>query len=270
MTAMTEDDQPSLAGMDLDEHLADPRIRQRFVTTMFDIVAPRYDRFTRVFSLGMDAGWKRELLSWLERDAAPDARVLDLACGTGDLAFAAASILSRSTVIGLDASPRMIAAADVRRRASGDRTAGRVRFALGDMMQLPEADRSIDVVMVGYGLRNVPDPVRALAEIARVLRPGGLLLVLDFYRPEGRVWRTLFLAYLRAAGNLVGWLWHREPVVYGYIASSIDQYVSSSRFSAMLERAGLAVERERRKLLGGIALHAARRRDADSVARRGL
>lgn len=244
--------------MDLDAHLADARIRQRFVTTMFDIVAPRYDQFTRVFSFGMDAGWKRELLQWLSSVAPARARVLDLACGTGDLALAAAVALPDATITGLDSSSRMIAEAEDRR----SRTVGiatRVRFAVGDMMALPQTDASIDLVTVGYGLRNVPEAERAIAEIARVLRPGGVLLVLDFYRPQPALWRTLFLGYLRAAGSLVGWLWHREPVVYGYIAASIERWVSASRFSSMLETAGLAVERERRRVLGAIALHLARK-----------
>lgn len=250
-----------LAELDLDEHLDDPAIRQRFVTTMFDIVAPRYDRFTRVFSFGMDAGWKRELLHWLGSVAPRDARVLDLACGTGDLAFAAARALADARVLGLDVSARMIAGAEMRRRDAASDVAARLTFGVGDMMSLPHADDSVDVVTVGYGLRNVPDAARAIGEISRVLRPGGVLLVLDFYRPEPTLWRVLYLGYLRAAGNLVGWLWHREPVVYGYIAASIERWVSAAAFSAMLARAGLAVERDRRKLLGGIALHLARKPD---------
>ena len=244
--------------MALDEHLDDPSIRQRFVTAMFDIVAPRYDQFTRVFSFGMDAGWKRELLSWLVEAAPADARVLDLACGTGDLAFDAARALRQSQVTGLDASPRMIVEAERRRDGTSD-VGSRVRFAVGDMMWLPRADSSVDVVTAGYGFRNVSDAERALAEAVRVLRPGGVLLVLDFYRPEPAIWRALFLGYLRAAGNLVGWLWHREPVVYGYIAASIERWVSAERFAAMAEGAGLALVRERRKLRGGIALHLARK-----------
>ena len=244
--------------MALDEHLDDPAIRQRFVTAMFDIVAPRYDRFTRVFSFGMDAGWKRELLSWLAAAAPADACVLDLACGTGDLAFDAARALPRSQVTGLDASPRMIVEAERRRDGMSD-VGARVQFAVGDMMSLPRADASVDVVTAGYGFRNVPDAGRALAEVSRVLRPGGALLVLDFYRPGPAIWRSVFLGYLRAAGNLVGWLWHREPVVYGYIAASIDRWVSAERFSAMTEAAGLTLVRERRMLHGGIALHLARK-----------
>jgi demethylmenaquinone methyltransferase/2-methoxy-6-polyprenyl-1,4-benzoquinol methylase len=92
-----------------------------------------------------------------------------------------------------------------------------------------------------------------------VLKPGGVLATLDFYRPQSRWWRALFLAYLRAAGNWVGWLWHRQPVVYGYIAASIEHFVSWQRFSTALEAHGLRVEAERTKLLGGIALHVARK-----------
>lgn len=250
---------PPLGDMELERHLDDPALRQRFVTTMFDIVAPRYDRFTRVFSFGMDAGWKRELLRWLASVASRDARVLDLACGTGDLAFAAARTLPDAEVLGLDVSARMIDGAEARRRDAAGDLAARVSFGVGDMLALPRPDASADVVTVGYGLRNVPDAARALGEIARVLRPGGVLLVLDFYRPEPSLWRALYLGYLRAAGNLVGWLWHREPVVYGYIAASIDRWVSAAAFSGMLAGTGLAVEGERHKLLGGIALHLARK-----------
>jgi demethylmenaquinone methyltransferase/2-methoxy-6-polyprenyl-1,4-benzoquinol methylase len=114
-------------------------------------------------------------------------------------------------------------------------------------------------VTAGYALRNVPDFRAALREIARVLRPAGTLLTLDFYRPETAVWRELFLAYLAASGNLVGWAWHGEGVVYGYIARSIRHFVSWQRFSDELAGAGFVVEHVRCKLLGGVAIHRARR-----------
>lgn len=246
----------TLRGLDLDEHLRDPSRRQRFVTTMFDMIAPRYDRFTRVFSFAMDAGWKRELLAPLAAYANGEPSVLDLACGTGDLALAAAAIVPGARVLGLDVSARMAVAAEARRR---NERQDRVTFMVGDMLGLPVPDASMDVVTVGYGLRNVPDWRRALDEITRVLRPGGRVLTLDFYRPANAVWRFLFLRYLSAAGNLVGWLWHREPVVYGYIAPSVDAFVSWRDFSAALEQRGFTIERARRKLLGGVCIHAARK-----------
>jgi demethylmenaquinone methyltransferase/2-methoxy-6-polyprenyl-1,4-benzoquinol methylase len=224
---------------------------------MFDTIAPRYDRFTRVFSFGMDRRWKAELVEWMQTVIRPDSRVLDLACGTGDLAFAAAARATRGSVQGIDASSRMIELA--RKRAAREAPLDNVEFQVGDMSALDVQSASVDAVTAGYGLRNVPQYESAVREIARVLKLGGVLATLDFYRPESRVWRSLFLAYLKAAGNWVGWLWHREPVVYGYIAPSIDHFVSWQRFSATLEQHGLRVESVRLKLLGGVALHYARR-----------
>ena len=224
---------------------------------MFDVIAPRYDRFTRVFSFGMDRRWKAELTGWIREYVGQHSRVLDLACGTGDLAFAAAARAVNGTVIGIDASARMIELA--RTRSVREAAANNTRFVVGDMSSLDVESGSIDAVTSGYGLRNVPDPERAVREIARVLKPGGVFAALDFYRPESWWWRPMFLAYLKAAGNWVGWLWHREPVVYGYIAPSIDHFMSWQQFAALLERNDLRVEAVRTKLFGGVALHLARR-----------
>lgn len=214
---------------------------------MFDIIASRYDEFTRVFSFGLDRRWKAQLLAELAPFVGEHTRALDLACGTGDLARALAERGAR--VVGIDASPRMIEAAKQRDVRAG------VDYIVGDMTALEVPDASVDVVTAGYALRNVPDYKRALREIARVLRPGGRLLTLDFYRPENVVWRRAFLAYLSVAGNGIGWLWHREPVVYGYIASSIDHYVSITDFNSALIESGFTVERVYRRLNGGIAVH---------------
>jgi demethylmenaquinone methyltransferase/2-methoxy-6-polyprenyl-1,4-benzoquinol methylase len=126
------------------------------------------------------------------------------------------------------------------------------------MLQLPVRDAAVDAVTVGYGIRNAPDHGAALDEIGRVLRPGGLLLILDFYRPRNRLWRTLYLRYLAVAGRLYGWLWHRQSVAYGYVAPSIEHYLSWQDLSAALEDRGFVVKRVHRKLFGGIAIHVAR------------
>ena len=256
--------EPRLDELDLEAHLADPALKQRFVTPMFDIIAPRYDRFTRVFSFGMDRRWKAELTTWMHSAIREDSRVLDLACGTGDLAFAAGERASRGEVLGVDASTSMIEIAG--QRAAREAPAANVRFVVGDISALAVESASVDAVTAGYALRNVPNYERAIAEVARVLKPGGVLATLDFYRPESWWWRPLFLAYLRAAGNWIGWLWHRQPVVYGYIAPSIDHFVSWQRFSSALQAHGLEVHTVRTKLLGGVALHFARRTDRSPTA----
>ena len=254
-TTPSDDPVFRLGQLDVEEHLRDPTIKQRFVTTMFDVIAPRYDRFTRVFSFGMDRGWKRLLLQEVERAVPTDGVVLDLASGTGDLAFGAASCMTGGAVVGLDVSRRMLRLASRRRLGRIEH----VRFCAGSIAQLPYADATADAVTAGYALRNAPELHTALDEITRVLKPGGHVFTLDFYRPAAPVWRWLFVSYLRGAGNLVGWLWHREPVAYGYIAASIEHFVSWQSFSKVLEQRGFQIERVHRKLLGGIAIHVARK-----------
>lgn len=233
---------------------------------MFDLVAPRYDAFTRLFSYGMDARWKRTVVSEVATRVGAGAHVLDLGCGTGDLAFGVAAAIPGARVRGVDASPRMIALARARLadvRAAGGRAERGLaipEFVVGDLARLDAADGSLDAVTAGYAFRNAPDHRAALREAARVLTGGGVLVTLDFYRPESPLWRALFLGYLRAAGNAVGWWWHREPVAYGYIAPSVAAYVSAARFGADLDAAGFDVPRVRTWVLGGVAMHVAVRR----------
>ncbi len=248
-----------LGDLDVDAYLRDPARKQAFVTPMFDVIAPRYDAFTRLFSFGMDAGWKRAAIAAATTPVEPGGlairTALDLASGTGDLAVGIARALREVRVTALDASPRMIVAANLRLAERDADVALRVRALVGDMCRLPLLDASMDLVTSGYGVRNVPDASQSLREMRRVLRPGGRLMLLDFYRPEPVVWRTLLLAYLQTAGNAVGWWWHRDPVVYGYIARSIDHFVSWQRCSAMLEASGFRVVRVTRYLGGGVARH---------------
>ncbi len=246
-----------LEALDLEAHLLDPARKQAFVTPMFEHIAPRYDAFTRLFSFGMDARWKGTLMRWFDERAPSAAQVLDVACGTGDLALRAAELRPQARVLGVDSAEGMIARARGR-VASLD--ASRVRFEVGDLTRLALPDESCDVILAGYALRNVPEYEAALAELRRVLRPGGVLLTLDFYRPGFAPWRALFLWYLQLSGGLVGWWWHRAPVIYAYIAHSIRHFVTAGEFDAALSRAGFERSARRNHLFGGIALHAAIRR----------
>lgn len=265
-----------LRDLNLDQHLRDPALKPQFVTPMFDLVAPRYDEFTRRFSFGMDAAWKRELIRLAVTHAPAASNVIDLACGTGDLAFGVARAMSigGTRITGIDASVEMLKRARKRaRKRACERECERARaavepasrapcvsFELADLGHLPMRDGGADLVTAGYAFRNAAALAPALAEAARVTRPGGTIAVLDFYRPADAVWRALFLAYLRVAGNLFGWAWHREPVAYGYIAHSIEAYVSAPEFVAALRTAGFDLVAEQRYLRGGVAIHIARRR----------
>src|SRR6266404_2499220 len=194
--------------MDIDVHLADKHGKRKYVRAIFDVVAPGYDTFTRLFSFGMDKGWKCLLVNEGAKRAAKDALILDLACGTGDLGTELSRSVDARLAVGFDLSPRMLTEAKVRLGKEG----GKFLLAACDILDLCLADRTVDVVSIGYGLRNTADVVLAVKQIARVLKPGGILLNLDFYRPVSAVWRELFLWYMWNAGRLAGWLWHREPI----------------------------------------------------------
>ena len=239
-----------LASLDVEQHLADPAIRQRYVTTMFDLVAPSYDRFTRWFSYGMDRGWKRDLVTHARAAIPEGGVVLDLACGTGDVALALVGN-SHTRILGLDPSARMLNVAA--------RRGPPVRWLRGDMLTLPVTSGGADVVTVAYGFRNTPDHRAALREVWRALAPGGTLVTLDFYRPESGWWRRVFLMYLSLAGGLYGRMWHGDPAAYAYIARSIAHYVTPREFAEHLVAAGFSVEQVARKLGGGICLHVARK-----------
>ncbi len=241
-------------GQDLDAAFADASRKQDVVTPMFDVIAPRYDAFTRLFSFGMDSTWKAELIAAVMEHCAGSRHALDVACGTGDLGFSLAARLPELRVTGVDPSAEMLAIADARAKAQATE---RVTFRLGELAALPVEASRIDVITAGYGFRNVPDLAAAVRECARVLRPGGTLGSLDFFLPRNRIWRALFLGYLRLSGNLVGWWWHRTPAIYGYIARSIAAFVTADEFTALLEQHGFRVVTTRRMLFGGIALHVA-------------
>ena len=162
-------------------------------------------------------------------------RVLDLACGTGDIAFEAERVGAR--VVGLDITLRMIELARTKRMEAGTSRFGPC-FLVGDMLQLPFANNGFDVVTTGYGIRNVPHIDKALVEIARVLKPGGRMLSLDFDRPAHPLVWALYYGYLTCVGSLLGVLLHRDPDTYRYIPESIRTYVGAAGVSQLMRDRG--------------------------------
>lgn len=233
--------------MPLQDAFTSPEAKRRYVRRLFSTIADRYDLITAVLSYGQDARWKRTLIA--RAALQPGERVLDLACGTGDLAFAAAD--EGSHVVGLDITHRMLQLAA--------RKSAAATFVAGDMTHLPCASQSFDVVTTGYGLRNVPDLAAAIDEIARVLRPGGRLLSLDFNRPESAPIRAAYLSYLTIVGGALGWLLHRDPDTYRYIPASIRRYPGAAGVAALLTAHGFTNVRVEPLLFGLMTLHIARR-----------
>ena len=248
---------PRLGSLDPESHLRDPSRKQRYVNVLFDTIAPSYDRFTRWFSFGMDRRWKTRLARWAAEGLAAGDVVVDLACGTGDLGQAVERLSGSAVrVVGLDPSPEMLRFARVRTGTAKRSTAQPAnRLIRADMLAIPLRSGAAAVVTVGYGFRNVPDLAGALGEVRRVLRPGGRLVSLDFFVPERVPWRGVFLWYLRRAGRLVGRWWHGEPEAYGYIARSLETWLTPTQFAGALAHAGFVVRRVDRRLGGGVGLH---------------
>jgi demethylmenaquinone methyltransferase / 2-methoxy-6-polyprenyl-1,4-benzoquinol methylase len=219
--------------LDLKEHISSKKKKQRYVNQLFETIAPRYDFITIFLSYGMDQGWKRKLVEMLDLKGAE--RVLDLACGTGDITFALGERLSGGVAIGLDMSRRMLSIAQSKRRARG---ASNVLFYRADIMFIPFADASFDHVTCGYALRNVPDIESALIEIKRVLKPGGRLHSLDFAHPGNRIYYWLYLHYLVMIGSILGFILHGDPDTYRYIPESLKLYVGQRGVQRLMDQLG--------------------------------
>lgn len=222
-------------GPSLPDALATPEGKRRYVRRLFATIADRYDLITVVLSYGRDRAWKRRLVGL--SGAQPGTRALDLACGTGDIAFALAT--RGAHVVGLDVTIRMLELANLKTRTPPS-LVSRPSFLTGDMMALPVRDASFDLVTAGYGIRNVPQIAPALAEIHRVLLPGGRFLSLDFNKPANRLLRAIYFGYLTVVGSALGWMLHRDPDTYRYIPESIRRYPGASGVARLLEEAGFA------------------------------
>ena len=237
--------------MRLGDRIATPDGKRRYVRSLFGAIADRYDFITVALSYGQDRRWKRRVVDLLE--SVRGVRALDVATGTGDIAFALASRGAR--VVGLDITPRMIALANAKIGGGAPPPA----FVVGDMLALPFPSASFDVVTTGYGLRNAPDLTTAIDEIHRVLRPGGRLVSLDFNRPRNALVRAAYLAYLDGVGGALGWALHGDPDTYRYIPASIRRYPGAGGVVELLRARGFADAQYHRVLGGLMAIHHATR-----------
>lgn len=220
------------------------------VQAMFDRVAPRYDTANTIFSMGQDRHWRR--VAAAAAGVGPGDVVVDVAGGTGALAGELASGGAR--VLALDFSWNMVATGAQRARAAGD---DRVWWCNGDGMRLPLADASVDAVTIAFGLRNLPDPAAGLAEFARVTRPGGRLVVLEFSHPTWRPFRTLYTRYLVGAIPSLARVVTSDPSAYRYLAESIQAWPDQAALAAVIAGAGWEGVRWKNLTGGIVAAHQA-------------
>lgn len=219
---------------------------------MFDRIARRYDLCNRVLSLGLDRSWRRRAVRALQLPPDGRPRVLDVATGTGDLAIDLARAVPGAELIGLDPSAGMleVAARKLARRGLTDRVA----LVVGDAQRLPYRACELDAAAIAFGIRNVPDRGAALRELARVVRPGGRIAVLELGEPSGRAAEGAS-AVARLARRVLGGAarFHCRQVVprlgallsgareYAYLQRSVAVFPPADEFAALMRRSGLHV-----------------------------
>ena len=217
------------------------------VAQMFDAVADRYDRMNALMTFGQERRWRRAVAKALS--LRPGMRVLDLAAGTGasSLPFAAAGALP----ISCDFSPGMLGV--------GRRTHPELTFVAGDALRLPFADSSFDATTISFGLRNVVDVAQALAELARVTRPGGRLVILETSRPPARPLAAMNRLYTARVMPLIARVFSSDPSSYAYLAESAGEWLDQQALADAMRAAGWTGVGWRDLMFGAVAVHSAHR-----------
>jgi len=231
--------------------MTDPAARDSLMSAednrrMFDRIARRYDRMNAILSLGLDRRWRRRAVSAL--DPRPGRRYLDVGCGTGDIAMEILRRSPGSEVIGIDPSHRMLDLAAERARRAG--LSDGLALRVGDATELAFPDASFAGVVTAFCIRNITRRARALAQMRRVLAPGGRLVILELTVPDGRVLRLGHRLYTGWLVPLAGRLLARDAEAYRYLVDSVRDFSPPRELLAAMGEAGFAHPRHER-LLGG-------------------
>lgn len=204
------------------------------VEQMFDAIAPRYDLLNRVLSLGIDQRWRTQAIRLLEADR--PARVLDVATGTADLAIKAERLLHPRRVVGVDLSAEMLRIGREKIRQKG--LTARITLEQADAEALPFPDNAFDAALVAFGVRNFEDLGAGLQDIARVLRPGGTLVVLEFSHPRRTPIKQLYRFYSTHILPRIGGALSSNSGAYRYLPESVAAFPDGPDFLARMEAAG--------------------------------
>jgi len=220
---------------------------------MFDKIARRYDLLNRLMSFGIDQRWRNKTVDALELK--PGARVLDLATGTADLALKVLRRHPETTVVGVDPSVKMLEIGRQKVAAAG--LAGKCELQVGDAQELPFPERSFDGLCMAFGIRNVPDRLRALREMARVVRPDGRIAILELSEPRGGILGPLARFQIRTVVPWVGSLLSGAKE-YRYLQQSIAAFPAPEAFADLMRQAGLEVLQVQPLTFGVCCLYVAR------------
>jgi demethylmenaquinone methyltransferase/2-methoxy-6-polyprenyl-1,4-benzoquinol methylase len=218
------------------------------IAGMFDAIAERYDLLNHLLSAGLDRRWRKRAVEALQLNGRET--VLDLCTGTADLALAAIHAHARR-VVAIDFSGEMLRIGKEKARATP------IAFVRGDATHIPLASDTVDAVTIGFGIRNVERPLAACREIARVLRPGGTLVILEFSLPEAAVLRNAYLWYFRRVLPLIGRAISKHRSAYTYLPESVEAFPSPVVFAQQLRDAGFGTVRAVRLTFGVVYMFVA-------------
>jgi demethylmenaquinone methyltransferase/2-methoxy-6-polyprenyl-1,4-benzoquinol methylase len=233
-------------------HFDSPQEKVRYVNSIFDQIAGRYDRMNRMMSLGRDLSWRRRAIQLAA--VPPGGRLIDVAIGTGDLALLALKHDPLVRIVGVDISTGMMRIGQKKEDllAAVSRPIG---WTGGDALQLPCRDGAFDAVVSGFMMRNVTDIAAALAEQRRVVRPGGRVVCLEITPPKLPVWRDLYRwIFGRLMPLIIGSL-SGQPDAYRYLPASVFRFVDADQLKAIMESVGLRGVGYQTMMLGTVAIH---------------
>jgi ubiquinone/menaquinone biosynthesis methyltransferases len=222
--------------------------KKEAVESMFDSIAWKYDFLNHFLSLNIDRLWRRRAIKIISQSY-KSPNILDVATGTGDLAIAAMK-LNPAKITGIDISHKMLEIGKEKVEKKG--FAGKIDLIQGDSEKIPFINNTFDVAMVAFGVRNFSDPVKGLSEMNRVIRNGGMIMVLEFSKPTGFPIKPLYNFYFRNILPFFGRLFSKDKDAYNYLPDSVMKFPDNEEFLKLLVEAGWS-ETHQVKLTGGVA-----------------
>ena len=213
---------------------ASDKAKKQQVEEMFDSIACRYDLMNRLFSAGIDMKWRKKTIGLLKK--LEPKTILDMATGTADMAILACRLLNPEKITGLDLSAEMLELG--RKKIEKEQLGDKIRLQTGDSETINFADNTFDAVMVAFGVRNFENLEKGLAEMLRVVRPGGRLVILEFSKPRRKAVKFLYNLYMRIVAPQVARWFRQNKEAYQYLNASANAFPDRQLFTDILKKAG--------------------------------
>lgn len=225
------------------------------VASMFDSIAHKYDSLNHILSFGIDKIWRRKGLNQLKKDSPKN--ILDIATGTGDLAFRAKEILQPDSILGIDISEQMLQVAQVKSEKKG--YSDIIRFDKQSCMHLNLADNSFDAAIVAFGVRNFEDLKQGFREILRVLKPEGKLMILELTTPQSFPMKQLYFIYSKLVIPTAGRLVSKSETAYTYLPNTIKAFVQGEALKQILLECGFSSAEYKKYTFGICTMYLAKK-----------